>query len=70
MTEHIVWFDAYVDERDRGRVGGKNASLGSMIGAGLPVPPGFAVTTDVERTGFDGGSGYWFPTSSWSVLRA
>lgn len=28
------------------RVGGKNASLGSMIQADAPVPPGFAVTTD------------------------
>ncbi|CAN5803995.1 PEP/pyruvate-binding domain-containing protein [soil metagenome] len=46
MSEHIVWFDAYAEEHDRPRVGGKNASLGSMIGAGLPVPPGFAVTTD------------------------
>lgn len=26
-------------------VGGKNASLGEMIKAGIPVPPGFAVTT-------------------------
>lgn len=29
------------------RVGGKCASLGTMTQAGLPVPPGFAVTTDV-----------------------
>jgi pyruvate, water dikinase len=28
------------------QVGGKNASLGEMIKAGFPVPPGFAVTTD------------------------
>jgi pyruvate,water dikinase len=28
------------------RVGGKNASLGEMIRAGIRVPPGFAVTTD------------------------
>jgi len=27
-------------------VGGKNASLGEIIGAGIRVPPGFAVTTD------------------------
>ena len=27
-------------------VGGKNASLGEMIGSGVRVPPGFAVTTD------------------------
>ncbi len=30
-------------------VGGKNASLGEMIRAGLPVPPGFAVTTEAYR---------------------
>ena len=41
----IVWFDDYTEERDRPRVGGKNASLGTMMAAGLPVPPGFAVTT-------------------------
>ena len=46
MSDHIVWFDDYDDDRDRGRVGGKNASLGTMIAAGLPVPPGFAVTTE------------------------
>jgi hypothetical protein len=33
-------------DADRAKVGGKNASLGTMIAAGLPVPPGFAVTTD------------------------
>ena len=27
-------------------VGGKNASLGEMIKAGIRVPPGFAVTTN------------------------
>ena len=27
------------------QVGGKNASLGEMINAGIRVPPGFAVTT-------------------------
>jgi pyruvate,water dikinase len=30
-------------------VGGKNASLGELIRAGLPVPPGFAVTTEAYR---------------------
>jgi pyruvate, water dikinase len=32
-----------------GMVGGKCASLGTMTVAGLPVPPGFAVTTDAYR---------------------
>jgi pyruvate,water dikinase len=40
-------------------VGGKNASLGEMIGAGIRVPPGFAVTTDsylsfITETGIKG----------------
>ena len=41
----IVWFDTYA-EGDAGRVGGKCASLGVMTGAGLPVPPGFAIATE------------------------
>ena len=45
----IVWFDDYRPE-DRSRVGGKNAGLGEMTGAGLPVPPGFAVTTNGFET--------------------
>lgn len=49
MGRYIVWFDQYHDH-DRPRVGGKNASLGEMIAAGLPVPPGFAVTTEAYHT--------------------
>jgi pyruvate, water dikinase len=40
---HIVWFDQYTPAC-RGEVGGKNASLGELTRAGLPVPPGFAIT--------------------------
>ncbi|WP_049911181.1 phosphoenolpyruvate synthase [Halorubrum coriense] len=39
-----------VDAGDVGTVGGKAASLGELIGAGLPVPPGFAVTAGTYRT--------------------
>jgi pyruvate,water dikinase len=42
--EFIVWFDDYA-HTDRPRVGGKVASLGEMIAAELPVPPGYAITT-------------------------
>lgn len=45
MTDHIVWFDRYETEH-KPFVGGKNASLGEMMRAELPVPPGFAVTTN------------------------
>ncbi len=41
--ELVLWFDE-VRNTDVHLVGGKNASLGEMINAGLPVPPGFAVT--------------------------
>jgi len=44
MTDHIVWFDRY-EQAHKPFVGGKNASLGEMMMAELPVPPGFAVTT-------------------------
>ena len=39
----VLWFSE-VRNTDVSLVGGKNASLGEMINAGLPVPPGFAVT--------------------------
>ena len=45
MTDHIVWFDRYEPEH-KPFVGGKNSSLGEMMRAELPVPPGFAVTTN------------------------
>jgi pyruvate, water dikinase len=50
MSEYILWFQDYDEERDRSRVGGKCASLGTMVAAGLPVPPGFAVTTEAYDT--------------------
>ena len=41
--ELVLWFDV-IRNTDVSIVGGKNASLGEMINAKLPVPPGFAVT--------------------------
>jgi pyruvate,water dikinase len=45
----IVWFEDY-QPADAPALGGKNASLGTMLSAGLPVPPGFAVSADCYRT--------------------
>ncbi|CAN5576484.1 PEP/pyruvate-binding domain-containing protein [soil metagenome] len=45
-NDSAIQFDALVLDHHL-RVGGKCASLGTMSQAGLPVPPGFAVTTDV-----------------------
>jgi pyruvate, water dikinase len=49
VSRYIVWFEDY-QPADKPRVGGKCASLGEMIEAGLPVPPGFALTTEAYHT--------------------
>jgi len=41
----IVWFNE-VSKDDVALVGGKGANLGEMTRAGIPVPPGFIVTSD------------------------
>jgi pyruvate,water dikinase len=48
---HISWFDQH-DPSDEPVLGGKNTSLGLLTAAGLPVPPGFAVTASAYRTVF------------------
>ena len=52
MSDFIMWFESYWDGL-KGQVGGKAASLGTMTGAGLPVPPGYALTTHAYRRSHD-----------------
>ena len=42
------WVYAFTDERAGGRdlLGGKGANLAEMTRIGLPVPPGFTITTE------------------------
>lgn len=47
-----MWFESYWPGM-KAEVGGKAASLGEMTGAGLPVPPGYAVTTAGYRAAHD-----------------
>jgi pyruvate,water dikinase len=42
--DYVLWFEE-CDLNSIPIVGGKNASLGELLKAGIPVPPGFAVTT-------------------------
>lgn len=52
MNDYVAWFTS-LGMADVNRVGGKNASLGEMIGnlasAGIKVPDGFATTADAYR---------------------
>ncbi len=44
----IIWFEN-LRKRDIPIVGGKNANLGEMTHAGMPVPPGFAITAQAYQ---------------------
>jgi pyruvate,water dikinase len=48
MPEGIKWFKE-LSKSDVGIAGGKGANLGEMTQAGLPVPPGFTITTPAYR---------------------
>ncbi|WP_300465578.1 PEP/pyruvate-binding domain-containing protein, partial [Desulfobacula sp.] len=43
-NDYVLWFEE-CDLTSIPLVGGKNASLGELLKAKIPVPPGFAVTT-------------------------
>ena len=45
---NILFFNDITDS-DLARVGGKGLSLGKTAAAGLPVPPGFVITTETYR---------------------
>jgi pyruvate,water dikinase len=49
----VLWFDA-IGPAQRSCLGGKSASLAEMVNAGMPVPPGFAITTHAFRAARDG----------------
>ena len=48
MSSTITWFESYW-AGIKHEMGGKAASLGEMTGAGLPVPPGFGISTTAYR---------------------
>ncbi len=55
MEKLLVWFHE-VGKNDVALVGGKGANLGEMTRAGIPVPPGFIVTSEswyqfIDETG-------------------
>ena len=56
-TKHVFFFGGGTAEGDRTKrdlLGGKGAGLAEMTSAGLPVPPGFTVSTDVCTLFYEG----------------
>ena len=51
---HLYDF-ASADGTDSELLGGKGAGLAEMTSLGLPVPPGFTITTDVCRIAMETG---------------
>lgn len=46
MSERYVYFFGEGDTKNKYLLGGKGANLGEMTKIGLPVPPGFTITTE------------------------
>jgi len=49
MAEKLIYLFEEGSESLRALLGGKGAGLAEMTKAGLPVPPGFTITTEVCR---------------------
>ncbi len=69
MTKKWVYLFSEGNKDMRDLLGGKGAGLAEMTNAGLPVPPGFTVTTEACNAYFD--AGQRFPEGLWDqVLEA
>jgi pyruvate,orthophosphate dikinase len=61
MTKYVYRFGGGVDDRGQGNknlLGGKGANLDGMAAIGLPVPPGFTITTEVCTAYYANGEAY------------
>ncbi len=61
MTQYVYRFGGGVDDKgqgDKNLLGGKGANLDGMAAIGLPVPPGFTITTEVCNAYYAGGETY------------
>ena len=58
MSPYLAWFDEIPDEELAHAAGGKGASLCRMSRAGLPVPKGFIVRSEMFNA-FMEANGLW-----------
>jgi pyruvate,orthophosphate dikinase len=66
MTKKWVYLFHEGNKDMRNLLGGKGAGLAEMTNAGLPVPPGFTVTTEACNAYFDAGK--QFPAGMWDQV--
>jgi pyruvate, orthophosphate dikinase len=60
-TQYVYRFGGGVDDQgqgDKNLLGGKGANLDGMAAIGLPVPPGFTITTEVCTAYYAGGEAF------------
>jgi len=68
MTKKWVYLFEEGNKDMRDLLGGKGAGLAEMTNAGLPVPPGFTITTEACNAYFDAGK--QFPEGMWDQVLA
>ena len=68
MTNKWVYLFAEGNAAMRDLLGGKGAGLAEMTNAGLPVPPGFTITTEACNAYYAAGSSS--PTGLWDQALA
>jgi pyruvate, orthophosphate dikinase len=69
MKRDHKWVYAFQEGQSqmKGLLGGKGANIAEMLHIGLPVPPGFTITTEACNAYFD--YGRQFPEGMWSQTR-
>lgn len=70
VQQHTDWVASFkdADETQRDLLGGKGAGLAAMTQIGLPVPPGFTITTAACRAYYDAGG--VVPEGLWAQVDA
>jgi len=65
-TKQTQWVYSFqtADGDQRNLLGGKGAGLADMTAVGLPVPPGFIITTEACRSYYE--SGKTIPDEMWA----
>ncbi len=65
-----VYLFAEGNAKMRDLLGGKGAGVAEMTNAGLPVPPGFTITTEACNAYYGADGGKAFPKGMWDQVLA